>query len=62
MDRFVIPDFQPEQPFDVNGGTFPGRPPSGIVVERIGGDLYKFNMPDGSVQIVNGLGEVINSN
>lgn len=61
MDRFVIPDFQPEQPFDVHGGIIP-QVPSDIVVECIGGDLYKFNMPDGSVQIVNGLGELINSN
>ncbi len=62
MDRFVIPDFQP----DFN--PLENVDPCGFVtgsqghIERAGNGLYRMTLPDGSVQIVNGLGEVINSN
>ena len=62
MDRFVIPDFQPDfnplenvDPCDFAIG-------SGGHIQRAGNGLYRMTLPDGSVQIVNGLGEVINSN
>ena len=58
MDNFVIPDIQPVDNNELFG--FPDA--SGGHLQRIGNGMFKVELPDGSTQIVNGVGEIISSN
>lgn len=62
MDNFVIPDIQSVSPGIAEpyaGGVDGG---SQIVIHSVGNGLYQMQLPDGSTQIVNGVGEIISSN